>query len=105
MPMSYANHKYSPRLVLANLTKTERDFYGQALKRFRANVPWADFEEFAFGVGSPIYSLRVSPDELSQRPLFEALKELWLRLGIRQGLISAAERHQLSARRARKRAD
>lgn len=74
--------------VPSNLDARERKFYQEAQKRFRKNVPWAEFEEFAFGMGSPLYAHRTSHLDVVDDPLFQTLKHMWLDLGVKQGLIA-----------------
>ncbi len=80
--------------VLSNLDAREREFYQEALKRSRKNVPWAEFEEFAFGMGSPLYTHRTSHIDVLGDPLYQALKRMCLDLGVKQGLIAVEKRKQ-----------
>ncbi len=80
----------------AALTLQERAFLNRARAKYHENADWLEFEEFAFGSRSPLYSRNRSHREVLQDPLFLALNEMWLDLGVRQGRIAAptkGERH------------
>lgn len=69
------------------LPDRQANLYRQALKRYKAGINWIDFEEFVFGPGSPIYDdLRAHSDVIGT-PLYEALKAMWLDLGVQQGVV------------------
>jgi len=104
--MIYINRKTGTRIALTDVPARDRTFFRDAVRRFRRNAPWAEFEDFAFGMGSPIYSLRVSPLEVVKDPLYVALKDMWLELGVRQGLVAERtikERHNHAPRRSQSR--
>jgi hypothetical protein len=69
------------------LRDLEADFFRQALEKFRSNIRWSAFENFAFNPGSPIYARRKSYGRLTKDPLYQALQDMWLQLGINQGEI------------------
>jgi hypothetical protein len=71
------------------LTTEERAFLARARSKFEEGADWLDFEDFAFGSGSPIYSRSRSHQDVLQHPLYVALKEMWLDLGVRHGRIAA----------------
>jgi hypothetical protein len=71
-------------------TAEERAFLARAREKYHANVNWLEFEEFAFGTRSPIYSKKRSHPNVVEHPLYVALKGLWLDLGLRQGRIAPA---------------
>ena len=54
--MKYVNPETRVRIELSGLTNEQKSFYPQALKKFRENTSWPAFDEFAFGMMSPIYS-------------------------------------------------
>lgn len=89
--------------ALSNLNAREHEFYQEAVKRFHNNVPWSEFEEFAFGMGSPLYANRISHLEVLDEPLYEALTNMWLDLGVKQGLI-AEDRAKRGETRVQRRA-
>lgn len=86
--MKYANAHTGTKLTLDGLNKDEKKFYRQALKRFHENTRWLTFEEFAFGMKSPIYRGRDSHLDVLKDPLFRALQDMSLQLGVQQGVIS-----------------
>jgi hypothetical protein len=69
------------------LTAAEASFFRQALEKFHANVRWSAFENFAFNPRSPIYARRKSYGKLTKDPLYRALQDMWLQLGVNQGEI------------------
>jgi hypothetical protein len=76
------------------LSTVEREFLLQAEKKYRSNANWFDFEDFAFGMRSPLFSRQRSHLDVLQHPLYLALKEMWLDLGVRQGLVSASKQQE-----------
>jgi hypothetical protein len=83
-----------------NLDARGREFYREALKRFHNNVTWAEFEEFAFGMGSSLYKHRTSHLDVVEDPLYRVLTDMWLDLGVKQGLIAEKKgRHSKSVQR------
>jgi hypothetical protein len=85
--MIYQNPRTGMRIDLLTLNDDEQKFYRAARQRFDDGVPWFDFDDFAFGSGSPLYRGRASHHEVLQHPLYIALKDMWLELGVRQGRI------------------
>lgn len=69
------------------LSPDEEAFLHRAQRKFRENADWLEFEEFAFGSRSPLYSKTRSHQDVLQHPLYLALKEMWLDLGVKQGRI------------------
>jgi hypothetical protein len=61
------------------------DFFGRALEKFHNNTRWSAFESFAFSPTSPIYARRKSYGRLVRDPLYRALQDMWLQLGVNQG--------------------
>ncbi len=86
--MEYINPETKVKISLDDLTETEKKFYRQALKKFRENISWLAFDEFAFGRQSPIYAHRRSHLDVLKEPLFLALKDMSLQLGVQQGMIA-----------------
>jgi hypothetical protein len=82
-----------------DLPDRQANLYRQALKRYRAGTSWIDFEEFVFGPGSPIYDdLRAHADVIGT-PLYEALKAMWLDLGVQQGMVKPEEPKRAARRK------
>ena len=46
--MEYVNLETGVRVNLDELTAEEKQFYKQAIKRFRENTNWLSFDEFRF---------------------------------------------------------
>ncbi|SRR6266568_7106659 len=87
-----------------SLSMTERDFLRQAEQKYRSNANWFEFEDFAFGMRSPLFSRHRSHLDVLRHPLYLALKEMWLDLGVRQGLVSPSRREEehLARRKAQR---
>lgn len=85
--MEYVNLESGVKINLNHLTEAEERFYLQALTRFQQNVKWLDFDDFVMGMKSPIYSGKRSHHEVLRHPLFLALKDMSLQLGIQQGVV------------------
>jgi len=86
--MRYVNSKTKFSIELGSLTESERAFYEKAVRQFRRNVDWLSFEEFVFSPSSSIYARRRSHLEVLRAPLYLALKDMWLQLGVQQGMIA-----------------
>lgn len=67
------------------LDGADADFFRRALDKFHSNANWSSFENFAFGPSSPIYARRKSYGRLVKDPLYRALQDMWLQLGVNQG--------------------
>jgi len=87
--MKYVNSDTDVKIELTGLTEEKTKFYRQALEKFRKNVDWLVFEEFVFGPMSPLYSERKSRREVVEDPLYLALEDMWLQLGVQQGMVKA----------------
>jgi hypothetical protein len=74
-----------------HLSDEERRFLREAEKKVRANISWFDFEDFAFGMRSPLFSRQRSHLDVLRHPLYLALREMWLDLGVKQGLVSPSK--------------
>ena len=96
--------KYQAAHVPNALSAEELQFLREAEKKYRANANWFDFEDFAFGMRSPLFSRQRSHLDVLSHPLYLALKEMWLDLGVKQGLVSASkpEEEQFARRKARR---
>ena len=73
------------------LTAAEQAFLSRARAKFRDDADWFEFEEFAFGSRSPLYLRTRSHHDVLNHPLYLALKDMWLELGVRQGRVSSAQ--------------
>jgi hypothetical protein len=84
------------------LSSVEQHFLQSARAMFRDNVDWFQFEDFAFGSRSPLFSATRSHRDVLSHPLYIALKDMWLQLGVRQGRVAPdtdATRRQTTRRR------
>jgi hypothetical protein len=89
--------------TLKDLTDDERTFYSLAVKKYRANADWLAFEEYAFGMRSPIYKRQRSHLDVLESPLYIALREMWLDLGVKQGMVAPGKQQEKrNAKRGRK---
>ncbi|HEY6242691.1 MAG TPA: hypothetical protein VIX17_02020 [Pyrinomonadaceae bacterium] len=95
--MEYVNSETGVRINLDDLTPEEKRFYKQALKRFHENAKWLAFDEFAFGMSSPIYKGRKSHLDVLENSLYLVLKDISLQLGVQQGLIRRAKKSERKA--------
>ena len=68
-----------------DLNEVEGKFYLQAVEKFEKKINWLEFDEFAFGPGSPIYKNERRHLDVIQKPLYKALEDMWIRLGVEQG--------------------
>ena len=68
-----------------DLDGADANFFRRALDKFDSNADWSSFENFAFGSSSPIYARRKSYGRLVKDPLYRALQDMWLQLGVNQG--------------------
>ena len=68
-----------------DLEGAEADFFRRALDKFDSNAYWFSFANFAFSSSSPIYARRKSYGRLVKDPLYRALQDMWLQLGVNQG--------------------
>lgn len=86
------------------LSPEERNFLQQAEKKFRANTNWFAFEDWAFGMRSPLFSRKRSHRDVLRHPLYLALTEMWLDLGEQQGLVgpSKSEEKDLARRKTKR---
>ena len=86
--MKHINSETGKTIDLTSLSESEKKFYAAARKRFQENVDWIEFQNFAFGIESPIYAGNRSHLEVKSNPLFQALLDMALQLGIQQGMVA-----------------
>jgi hypothetical protein len=86
--MEYVNLETGVKVKLDDLTPEEKKFYKQALRKFQENTDWFSFDEFAFGMRSPIYKGKKSHVDVLNSGLYLVLKDISLQLGVQQGLIA-----------------
>jgi hypothetical protein len=100
--MRYHNAQSGLELDLSHLEGERKDFYQAAVAKLKHNVDWLEFEDFAFSFSSPIFRTSRSRGEVLSDPLYLAVKDMWLRLGIRQGLVAASKESPSGSAQARK---
>ncbi|HUP61076.1 MAG TPA: hypothetical protein VNA69_11715 [Thermoanaerobaculia bacterium] len=66
----------SAKHSIGTLTPEEREFLRHAEKKYRANLNWFEFEHFAFGMRSPLFSRTRSHLDVLGHPLYLAWKEM-----------------------------
>ncbi|HXH40607.1 MAG TPA: hypothetical protein VNN08_18390 [Thermoanaerobaculia bacterium] len=86
--MRYRNQDSGLQIDLSDLDEERKRFYHAAVEKLAENVAWLKFEEFAFSFDSPVFTASRSRREVLSDPLYLALKDIWLRLGITQGLVA-----------------
>jgi hypothetical protein len=101
--MRYTNPDSGLRIDLSNLDKERKRFYESARQMIEDNVAWIEFEDFAFSFTSPVFKASRNRREVLNDPLYLVLKDMWLQLGIRQGLVAPSkETIGANARESRK---
>jgi hypothetical protein len=85
--MKYVNAQTGVEIALGKLAKAQRDFYERALELYRRNESWLRFEEFALGPRSPLYKGHDSHLDVVKDPLYLAVEDMWLQLGVQQGMV------------------
>lgn len=93
--MQYVNRETGKRIDLRTLTEEERQFYLEAKRRFQENTDWIEFDNFVFGLDSPIYRGKKSYADVRRNPLFVALLDMSLQLGVQQGVVVRQKRPAL----------
>ena len=96
--MRYHNPDSGLRIDLSGLDEERKRFYQSAIEMLDRNVDWLDFEGFAFSFGSPVFKASHNRQEVLTDPLFIVLKDMWLRLGIRQGLVAPSKEKAISGK-------
>jgi len=96
--MRYLNRDSGLQIDLSHLDRDRKRFYQSALEKLDENVPWLEFEDFAFSFGSPVFRASRNRQEVLSDPLYVVLKDIWLRLGIRQGLVAPSKESVASAK-------
>jgi hypothetical protein len=97
--MRYINRKSGASIELSDLDGAKKRLYESAVDQFRKKVSWFEFEQFVFSYTSPLFSQSRSRADALEDPLYAALKDMWLQLGIDQGFV-ADDREQTQARAA-----
>jgi hypothetical protein len=77
-------------LNLTGLTEAQRDYFDRCVGAYQADVPFGEFGDLVTGPENPLLAAsggRVTQD-VWNHPLFQALRDLEDRLGIRQGMVA-----------------
>jgi hypothetical protein len=86
--MEYVNPETGLKIDLSGLNEAEMGFYRRALKEFQKNVNWLEFDHFVLGRNSVLYDGKRSHFEVLKHPLYLAVKDMWIQLGIQQGMVA-----------------
>jgi hypothetical protein len=71
-----------------DLNPEERAYLKRGRAMFAKNTDWFEFESFAFGMRSPVFSKTRTHRKIRENPLFLALQDMWLQLAVQQGRIA-----------------
>ena len=100
--MHYVNPESGLDVDLGKLSPERERFFEDARRQFQKNVSWFDFERVVFSYWSPLFSGLKNRADVVNEPLFIALKDMWLQLGINQGYVAHRDdRKQKKTRPAR----
>ncbi len=94
MLTEYKNPRTGVVINLEKLNDAEKQFVAEAMRRFNANTEWIAFDQFAFGLHSPLYDKHRSHKDVLRGPLYLALRDMSLQLGVQQGKIAARRTKQ-----------
>jgi hypothetical protein len=103
--MKYTNAHTGVEITLKQLSRNQKEFYSEAVELFRRNTSWVEFEEFAFGSRSPLYESSDSHVDVLKDPLYLALEDMWLELGVQQGAAKRRKRDEGRSERGRGKAE
>src|SRR3954454_9422657 len=98
--MRYHNEQSGIDVDLGKLDDEKRRLFDAAQERFRKNTNWFEFEQLVFSYTSPLFRHAKSRAEVLRDPLYLALKDMWLQLGINQGFV-AKRKHERTEAKAR----
>lgn len=87
--MRYHNERTGIDVDLTHLDDEKKRFFEAAREKFRRNVSWFEFEQLVFSYTSPLFRHSRNRAEVVNDPLFLALKDMWLQLGIKQGFVAS----------------
>ena len=91
--MRYRNPDSGFQIDLSSLDGERKQFYHSAVEKLKDDVAWLEFEDFAFAFDSPIFKASQNRQEVLADPLYLVLKDMWLRLGIKQRLVAPFRRN------------
>src|SRR5688500_17069946 len=84
------------------MTPEEQHFLSRAQAKFAEGMEWLAFEDFVFGPRSPLFSRTRSQQDILKHPLYLALRQMWLELGVQQGRIAAPAKGRSDAARRKR---
>lgn len=92
--MRYQNPESGVVIDLGALSPERKQFFERALELFRGNTSWFAFEQMAFSFYSPLFQGVRNRSDIVHDPLFTALQDMWLQLGINQGFVAPRASHE-----------
>ena|ERR1044071_6901927 len=96
--MRYHNVHSGVDVDLGKLDDEKRRLFEAAYERFRKNTNWFEFEQLVFSYTSPLFRQAKSRAEVLRDPLYVALKDMWLQLGINQGFVAKPEHEHVETK-------
>jgi len=87
------------QLDLTALPEGQQSFYRNAVRLYRKGIDWFEFWNFAFGFGSPLYKGVRKHSDILDTPLEQALRHMWLDLGVQQGMVKPEEPKRAARRK------
>lgn len=81
--MKYVNDKTGLEIDLGELSEKKKKFYEKALEKFQKNIDWLEFDDFAFNYRSPVFKAK----NVLSSPLYRAMCDMSMQLGVQQGKI------------------
>jgi len=86
--MRYQNPESGLEIDLGKVDEEQKRLFDRAQKMFRSNASWFAFEQVMFAYTSPLFRPSRNRAEVVHDPLYKALKDMWLQLGINQGYVA-----------------
>jgi hypothetical protein len=85
--LRYINRNSGVDIDVATLSAEKQQFFTLAYAKYKENVNWFDFEQFIFSHHSPVFQSSRRRTDVLGDALYVALKDMWLRLGMKQGFV------------------
>ena len=95
--MRYPKEHYA--VDIDSLPEDQARFYRNAMRYYRRKPDWWGFHEFAFGPYSLMYEMIKGRKKAIGTPMYEALKAMWLQLGVEQGEVGTDKPKHASRRK------
>jgi hypothetical protein len=86
--MRYHNPDSGFSVDLGSLDDEKKRFFRVAQAQFSSNANWFEFEQLVFSYTSPVFHRSRNRADVLSDPLYHALKDMWLQLGIKQGFVA-----------------